>query len=298
MDIRHLRYFLGVVDHGSFGRAAAQLHIAQPSLSQAIAALERELGVELFHRIGRRVMVSGPGLALIEPARRAVRDLDEVEATVESLKGGLVGQVDIAVLPSQGVEPFSTIAEAFGRQYPGVTIRALAAYTGDEVTDLLNSGMCELGLLGTTKFSPPADVEVEHIGHQEMILVGLPGKPFEDGSTVHHRDLAGQRLLSSSVGSVMRQVVDDVLASGVDAKLVVEVDHRSSILPMVLAGGGLAVLSDAWTGVARKSGAAVMHLVPTQTIQIDLVYRSGHPLSPAAAAFVKVTKEHSARSDR
>jgi len=124
MDVRHLKYFLGVVDHGGFGRAATHLHVAQPSLSQAVAALERELGVELFHRIGRRVVVSEPGLALIEPARRAVRELDAVRATVDSLKGRLVGQVDLALMPSQGVEPFSTVALTFGNLYPGLTISA------------------------------------------------------------------------------------------------------------------------------------------------------------------------------
>jgi hypothetical protein len=58
MDARQLEYFLAVVDHDGFGRAAAKLHIAQPSLSQAIAALERDLGVKLFHRLGRGVVLN------------------------------------------------------------------------------------------------------------------------------------------------------------------------------------------------------------------------------------------------
>ena len=62
MDVRQLKYFLAVVDHGGFTRAAEQLIIAQPSLSQTIKGLERELGVSLFHRIGRRVVLSArPG---------------------------------------------------------------------------------------------------------------------------------------------------------------------------------------------------------------------------------------------
>jgi DNA-binding transcriptional LysR family regulator len=69
MDARQLEYFLAIVDHDGFGRAAQQLHIAQPSLSQSIANLERELGVQLFHRIGRGVVLSTAGSDLIAPAR-------------------------------------------------------------------------------------------------------------------------------------------------------------------------------------------------------------------------------------
>ena len=63
MDARQLEYFLAIVDHDGFGRAAQHLHIAQPSLSQAIANLERELGIQLFHRIGRGVVLSTGGRA-------------------------------------------------------------------------------------------------------------------------------------------------------------------------------------------------------------------------------------------
>ncbi|GAA3440471.1 hypothetical protein BJ998_008724 [Kutzneria kofuensis] len=64
MDARQLEYFLAVVDHGGMGRAAAALHVAQPSLSQALRTLERDLGQPLFHRIGRRLVLNDAGLAV------------------------------------------------------------------------------------------------------------------------------------------------------------------------------------------------------------------------------------------
>ncbi|WP_104201016.1 LysR family transcriptional regulator [Cryobacterium sp. Y29] len=297
MDVRHLRYFLGVVDHGGFGRAAAQLHVAQPSLSQAIAALERDLGVELFHRIGRTVTVSEPGRALIEPARRAVRGLDAVRAMAESLKGRLVGHVDLALMPSQSVEPFSTIALAFGKRYPGVTIRARAAFSGMETAELVASGASEIGLLGSAKFLPPAGVILEHIEEQDMVLVGIPGAPFLDNAVVHRRELAGQRMIVSPAGSVMRKVVDEIVAAGIDVDLAVEVEHRAAILPLVLVGGGLAVLPAAWTRLARLCGAAVMHLAPVVTLEVALAYREGQILTPSAKAFVAIVREYAANQD-
>ncbi|MFP5315742.1 MAG: LysR family transcriptional regulator [Actinomycetes bacterium] len=297
MDIRHLKYFLGVVDHGGFGRAAEHLLVAQPSLSQAVLALERELGVQLFHRTGRQVVVSAEGRALIEPARRAVRDLDAVKFTADSLKGAQVGQVDIALLPSQAVEPFSTLAVRFGRLFPAMTISAQPAYTGADVMAMLSDGSCELGLFGSAPFSPPPGIRLETLEDQEMVLIGLPGQPFADGSTVHPSELAGQRLITSPVGSVMRHVVDEILASGVDAHIAVEVAHRSTLLPLVLAGGGLTILAAAWADLARRCGAAVMRLEPTSTLRVTLAYRAAGPLTSAAEAFVGVTREYISGKD-
>jgi DNA-binding transcriptional LysR family regulator len=292
MDVRHLRYFLGVVDCGGFGRAAAHLHVAQPSISQAIAALERELGMELFHRIGRTVTVSEPGAALIEPARRAVRGLDAVTATAQSLRGRLSGHVDLSLMPSQAVEPFSTIALAFGHRFPGVTIRAQASFTGVETTDMVASGESEVGLLGAAQFLPTRGVLLERLEDQEMMLVGLPGHPFYDHETVARTDLAGKRMIVSPAGSVMRRVVDEMLDSGILLDLAVEVAHRAAILPLVLAGGGLAVMPASWSGFARRSGAAVMRLTPIVTLQVSLALREGHTLTPAAQAFVTVAREY------
>lgn len=108
MDTRRLAYFLAVVDHDGFGRAARALHIAQPSLSQAIAGLERELGVPLFHRVGRGVVVSDAGQALIEPARQVLRDLHTARATMDSITGLRRGRVALVTMPSPGIEPLTT----------------------------------------------------------------------------------------------------------------------------------------------------------------------------------------------
>lgn len=292
MDIRHLKYFLGVVDHGGFGRAAEALHVAQPSLSQAVLALERELGVQLFHRTGRTVVVSASGRALIEPARRTVRDLEAFRSTVDSLKGKQAGRVDLALLPSQSVEPFRSIAVRFGQLYPGMMINAQPAYTSADVMRLINSGACELGLFGSVNFLPPAGIELEPIEEQEMVLIGLPSQLFVDGSVIQHHQLSGQRFITSQSGSVMRQVVDEILASGVDATIAVEVAHRAAVLPLVLAGGGVTVMAAAWTEYARRNGAAVMRLKPERTLQVTLAYRTPASLTPAAQAFSDVVREY------
>ena len=87
MDARQLKFFLAVIDYGGFSRAAEQLYIAQPSLSQAIAGLERELGVALFHRVGRGVLPTDAGEQLIGPARQVLRDLATAQSAMDAVKG-------------------------------------------------------------------------------------------------------------------------------------------------------------------------------------------------------------------
>lgn len=103
--------------------------------------------------------------------------------------------------------------------------------------------------------------------------------------------LAGMRLIVSKQGSRMRQLVDDVLASGVDAQIVVEVEHRTSILPMVLAGIGHAVMPSAWTPLARRAGARVRSIEPASLLHIALVTRTG-VLTPGARAFVRCVETY------
>lgn len=129
MDARQLRYFLAVVDQGGINRAAETLLIAQPSLSQSISALERELGVPLFHRVGRRLVLSDAGETLVGPARVVLRDLEDAKASVDALKELRAGRVDLITMPSPGIEPLTTILTSFSRTYPSVTVNAEAAFT-------------------------------------------------------------------------------------------------------------------------------------------------------------------------
>lgn len=289
MDIRQLTYFLGIVEHGGFGRAAEHLHVAQPSLSQAVAALERDLGVRLFHRLSRGIELTEAGRALVEPARRVLRDVDAARATADSVGRALTGRVDLALMPSQGVEPFATMALRLAESHPGLRIRADPAYTRDEVLDLVRSGRCEVGLAGAVPLPYPRDIVARRLATQDMMLVVPPDSGFADGATVDQASLGGHRLIVSPPGSVMRSVADDIAAAA-DVHVGVEVAHRSSVLPLVLAGAGVAVLSSAWTSLARRSGAHVLRLRPTRTLEVVMVHRDA-PLTPAAVALLRIADD-------
>jgi DNA-binding transcriptional LysR family regulator len=297
MDVRQLTYFLAVAENLNFGRAAEQLHIAQPSLSQAIATLERELRVPLFHRVGRGIVLSDAGAQLVEPARQVVRDLEAAKAAARSARGLQRGRVELVAMPSPGMEPLSTLIRDFTAAYPAMTVTADAAFTPEEVIQAVKAGRAELGLLGAA--SPPraGGLRVLPVEDQTFVLISPPQPDEEPVPTgecaadsgrvmVAREDLAGVRLIVSKHGSLMRQLVDDVLASGVDARIVVEVEHRTSILPLVLAGVGHAVMPTSWAPLAERAGALVRHIESSSVLRIALVSRTT-ALTPAARAFVE-----------
>ncbi|WP_314173930.1 LysR family transcriptional regulator [Streptomyces winkii] len=310
MDARQLGYFLAVVQHEHFGRAAEQLRIAQPSLSQAMRTLERELGVPLFHRIGRGIVLSDAGSQLVEPARQVLRDLDAAKAAAQSVRGLQRGRVELVSMPSPGMEPLATITSDFTREHPAMSATVEAAFTPEEVIHAVKSGRVELGLLGGASTPSTEGLRVLHVEDQPLVLMSPPGSGQETPSrsgrdeqaqagtraagTVRRRQLDGMRLVVSKRGSLMRRLVDDVLSSGVKAQIVVEVEHRTSVLPMVMAGVGHAVVPSSWTGLAEGAGARVRHIEPVSLLRIFFVTRTT-VLTPAAQAFAACVERYAAQ---
>lgn len=289
MDARQLQYFLAIVDYGGFSKAAAALHVAQPSLSQAMAGLEADLGVSLFHRMGRGVVLSEAGAELLEPSRRVLRDLAAVRDKAAALAELRGGTVDVAAMPSPGIEPLTTLIHRFAERHPSVTIATRAAFTPEETVDLVRSGACELGLLGTAKPITAPGIDVLPVEEQPFVVVAAAGGAFEDGAALRPEELTGQKLIASRPGSLMRHIVDEITARSANTAIGAIVDHRTSILPLVLAGVGIAVMPASWTHLARRCGLVVASLEPTAHLHVAMISLPSH-LTPGAQAFLELTR--------
>ncbi|MCU1687852.1 MAG: transcriptional regulator, LysR family [Amycolatopsis sp.] len=290
MDARQLQYFLAVVDHGGMGRAAQALYVAQPSLSQAIRALEKDLGTVLFERVDRRLVLTQAGQALIEPARQVVRGLASARARVESVAGLEIGQVEIAAMPSQAVEPLSGMIRRFTARHPGLTVAVRAAFTPGDVLEMVRTGVTELGLAGSTEPIVAADLEVVSLVGQRFVLITAADAPFPPGKPVRREQLAGHRLIVGQLGTGIRRLVDDIRASGVEIAAVVESEHRETFLPLVLGGVGMTVLADSWVPLAELAGALVFDLDPPAYLHLALAHRKTG-LTPPAEAFLNAAAD-------
>ena len=286
VDARQLEYFLAVADNGSFSRAAASLHLAQPSLSQAIRNLERELGALLFHRIGRRIELTEAGRAMIAPARQVLRDLETTRATVESVKGLRAGRLEIASMPSPAVQPLSEMIGAYLRRYPAMRVDVRAVPTAAAVAGQVRTGAVEIGLAGTATELRSPDVVVHPVARQRFVLLAPPGGPLPPGRAVTLDDLAGLTAIVAPPGTRARELVDELRERGVPVRIGVEAAHREAVLPLVVQGTGVALVTQAWADLARGAGALVLDLEPPQYLHISLLSRRA-PLTPGARAFLE-----------
>jgi DNA-binding transcriptional LysR family regulator len=288
LDSRKLAYFVAVVDNGGITAASEALHVAQPSLSQALAALEADLGTQLFHRVGRRLVLSAAGEALLGPARQTLRDLTTAGEAVNAVRELEAGHLELATLPTLAVDPVVRLVGSFMRLHPGVSVRVIEASTSVNV--LVREGSCEVGF-GEL---PPAgsDLQALPIGVQELFVV-LPGDHKLADSDKQHNPLPLTALgdvswVISPTGNSTRDLLEDSLAAaGVEPKIAVESDSREAIVPLVLAGAGATLLPRPLAMEAGQLGASAHPTDPAITRRLGLMYRNTF-VSPAAEAFLRL----------
>jgi DNA-binding transcriptional LysR family regulator len=291
MDERRLRYFLAVIDNGGVTAAARRLLIAQPSLSQALRAFERELGVELFHRTGRGLKLTSAGTALVGPARKILRATDAARAAVQAVADVLAGTLELAALATLAIDPLADLLGHFRRRYPDVTVRVAEPEGVAELRALVAGGECELGLVDLEP--APVGFEVIVLGAQELMVV-LPAGSKRAARPLNPDELAELPLIVSPPGTSTRNLLDQALgaATGVP-KIAVETAARDAIVPLVLGGAGAALLPAPLAADAERRGAVVRRMRPAITRPIGLIHRR-RELSPAAEAFAALVSPRSA----
>jgi DNA-binding transcriptional LysR family regulator len=281
MDLRKLRLFLAVVDGGGMTRAAESEHVSQPSVSQAIRDLEAELGIALFHRVGRRVVLTAAGDALVGPARQALRDVETGRAAVEAVAGLTGGRLELVALPTLAVDPLAPLVGAFRAAHPGVDIALADPADARDLVELVGDGTCELGITVETVQQP--GMTSAALGRQDLLAVLPPGAIASH--TMSIGTFARFPLVTAPAGTPTRTQLEEAFAlARVTPRLAVVTAQREAILPLVLAGAGATLYPRPLAEQAAALGAVVVSLRPRLTRPVHLLHRLG-PLSPAAAAF-------------
>ena len=145
MDLRHLRYFVAVADTGGFSKAAARLHISQPALWRQVRELERELGVRLFDRIGRRVHLTGQGEDLLARGRDLLARAESLGERARALGGGERGVLRVGATPMSLESVLADFLTRWGRAHPGVEVR-LTEDGGSRLLSRCEHGEIQLAL--------------------------------------------------------------------------------------------------------------------------------------------------------
>jgi DNA-binding transcriptional LysR family regulator len=278
MDLRRLGYFVAVAEQGGFSAAARSVHVSQPALSLAVKELEAELGAALFERLGRRVILTAAGEALLDPARQALRDVETGRAAVASVSGLEGGRLTLAALPTLAADPVADLVGRFRRRHPGVGIELVAPDDSADLHALLRTGRCEVGFAGDE--DRPDDLDARVIAEQRLLAIHPPGTVGVTGGLLG--GLAGAPLVAAPVGTSSRRLLEDgFVGSGRTPQVVVSTAQRDAILPLVLAGAGSALVPEPLATVAAAFGAAVGVPDPPIVRRVCALSRPG-PLAPAA----------------
>lgn len=283
MDLRLVEYFVAVIDHGSVTKAAQALYIAQPSLSQAIRSLERQLGVQLFHRTGRQLVLSPDGEAFVEPARRILQDVDRARSAVHDVRAMGSGQLDIAALATLAAHPLPELAGEFQRRYPGVLLNVIDPGGSARVVDSVRRGDAELGF---TKLPPQnSSLRSRELCTQEVVLALPPELAERLPDPVPLAAVTGIPLVLEFTDSTTRTIVDDVLDTAAQT-VAVECANRQAVWDLVSHGAGATFLPR-HLAETELEGVVLRSVVPEIRRSVGFVHRPG-PLSPAAEAFLEI----------
>ena len=287
MEIRQLEYVVAVADHGTFTRAARVLHVAQPTLSHGVRALETSLGFDVFDRLGRTVVATSAGAAVIDGARRVLREVAALDAVAGAANRLEAGTLDLVALPTLAVDPLAGLVGRFRTAHPGIVIRVHEPEEASGVEQRLRSGRAELGFSDLTAAS--TGLARVDLFRQEIVAVSPPGHG-DDGVPLTPRELAALPLIVTPVGTSTRRLLDRALArQGLEPTIAVELNYREAIIPLVLSGAGTSLLTVRLARDAAAQGAVVRPVRPALARRIGVLHRP-QPLSPAAVAMVVLAR--------
>ncbi len=282
MDISQLRTLIHVAELGSLSKAADRMHIAQPALSRQMRLLEEELGVRLFVRHGRGMVITEQGRDVLAHAVRVMTELDEIRARTSDANAPLTGQIAIGMPPTVADIISVPLVTAFGKAHPKVMLRLVSAYTG-YLLDWLHRGEIDVAIL----YDPRAarSVRSQPLLLENLFLIGPKKAGFSTARAIPFKQLDGKRLLLPSVRHGLRTIVERCATeAGISLDVAVEADSYATLKDLVRRGHGWTILPLAPIHddiVARRLTAAAL-IDPVPMRRLVLSYPADRPVSRLA----------------
>jgi DNA-binding transcriptional LysR family regulator len=289
MQLHQLRYVVTVAEERRFTRAAARLHVAQPSISSAVAALEHELGAPLFHRERSEVTLTGAGEAFLPWARQVLADCEAGAAAVRDLLGLRRGRLVLGATPSLTTNLLPAVLARFHTDYPGVELTVHEAGSQDLV-DRLGKGEMDLAVVILPVDRPW--VESRPLMEEELVLAVDPGHPLAERRQVRVAELEQVPLVMFKDGYDLREAtLHACREAGFTPVMAMQGLEMDGALALAAAGVAAAVVPGSVVPAAGPL-KAIRFRGGTLKRTVGLASRRDRPLSPAASAFVDALGQH------
>lgn len=291
IEMRQLRYFVTVAEELHFGRAAARLHMTQPPLSQAIAALEDGLGTALFLRNRRTVALTPAGSALLPEARRILLEAALLPELARRAASGEAGRLALAFITSADYSVLPPFLRRYSERYPGVQLMLQEATSDVQVDELLR-GRIDAGLL-----IPPlpdrarAELDYMKVLDEPLILCAPAGLLRRKGP-VALRNLPPLPLIifPREISPALHDAILSCFrAAGVTPAIGQQAIQMQTIVSLVSAGMGLALVPQSVSNLMRPGVEYRALADPTPLVETGIAWRRDNP-SPVLKGFLELLR--------
>ncbi len=281
---RQLQIFESVSRLLNFSRASEELHLTQPAVSMQIKQLEDIIGIPLFEQMGKRIFLTQAGEELYQHARIIARQMKDAQEAIESLREGVSGRLDIAIIST--AKYFApTLLTRFCEMHPAVQLK-LSVSNREGIVHQLMHNEVDLVIMG----QPPEELGVvmEPFARNAHVIVAKPDHALVGLKHLTLERVAEEPFLLREKGSGTRQLLERFLAShGLSVKPRMEMSSNETIKQAAIAGMGIAFLSEHTVTLELETERLVILPVPGLPIVRDwnLVHHREKRLSPVARAF-------------
>lgn len=242
VELRHLRYFVAVAEELHFGRAADRLKVAQPSLSQQIRKLERQIGADLFDRTNRRVELTAAGAALLPGATRTLEDAGTAIEQARDAAAGVSGHLTVGFIETAAITVVPQAVRRFRAAHPGIALTLLELGVGEQTEGLL-SGRLDFGFI--RERSKIESLRTETVLEEKLVVAVPAGHDLAGRSRLAVGSLTEEPLVAVE-RNMLPELYDDTLRmlreNGGNRDFAQNASSVLAVLGLVSAGLGLAIL--------------------------------------------------------
>jgi DNA-binding transcriptional LysR family regulator len=297
LELRQLRYFVTVAEELHFGRAAVRLHMTQPPLSQAIAALEEGLQAPLFLRNRRAVQLTPAGSALLPEARRILAEAATLPELVRRAAAGEAGRLSLAFVTSADYSVLPPFLRRYSERYPGVHL-ALQEATSDVQVEELMAGRIDAGLL-----IPPlpdkalAELDYMKVLEEPLVLCAPSGlvaaRVTRSRTRVRLQDLPHRPLIifPREISPALHDAILSCFrAAGLTPAIGQQAIQMQTIVSLVSAGMGMALVPQSVCNLMRPGVEYCALADPTPLVETGIAWRRDNP-SPVLQGFLELLRD-------
>lgn len=243
MDIDALSAFLTVAETGSFTRAAHHLHLSQPAISKRLKTLEDQIGRRLFDRIGRNVMLTDAGHALLPYARRALQTLEDGRRALSSLSGQVSGRLSIGTSHHIGLHRLPPVLRRYVSDYPEVDLD-LHFMDSEDACEAVLAGKLELGIV-TLPLQPLPQLDSQAVWRDPLLVVVAPTHPLAKRRRLRLQDLAEHPAVLPDEDTYTHRIIRAELeARGVAPRIRLATNYLETLKMLAGIGLGWSVLPE------------------------------------------------------